>query len=209
MAVAYLEPEIPDGAPVTDWTPYAQRLLESDNGGPPDAIHADGLLPQAAGLAASLKQLGYEGPIINYSTYVPGLLESTPDLAQAVDGVYTNVQFGPQEQGGPAIEQMLSDLEAIGAEPLITLGVAGSYWSADMMVAMLEATGENLTPDNFSETINGGFTYEPSIEGAMGPLEFPRGHVEPSPCSALVQADGERYVIAVPFTCYSVLDASE
>jgi branched-chain amino acid transport system substrate-binding protein len=209
LRVVYLKPEIPDGAPVTDWTPYAKRLMTSDNGGPPDAIHADGLLPQAAGLSAALKQLGYKGPIINYSTYAPGLLESTPDVAQAVDGVYTNVQFGPQEQGGPANEQMLKDLEAIGAKPLITLGVAASYWSADLMVKMLEATGKDLTPDAFAKAINGGFTYKPSIEGAMGPLEFPKGHEQPSPCAALVQADGTKYKAAVPFKCYTVLKASK
>jgi ABC-type branched-subunit amino acid transport system substrate-binding protein len=207
LKIVYLKAAIPDSAPVTDWAPFAKDLMTSNNGGAPDAIHADGLLPQASGLAAALKAAGFKGPIINYSTYVPGLPASNPSFAQAVDGVYTNVQFGPQEQGGPAIQQILDDLKAIGAPPVITLGVATSYWSADMLVSMLKATGRNLTPASFAATVNGGWTYTPSPAGAMGPVTWPDGHTQPSPCAALVQAAGTTYKSAVPFKCYQKLAA--
>jgi len=203
LKLVYLKAAIPDSAPVTDWSPFAKALMTSNNGGPPDAIHADGLLPQAAGLSAALKAAGFTGPIVNFSTYVPGLPASNKSFAQAADGVYTNIQFGPQEQGGPAIQQMLSDLQAIGAPQVITLGVASSYWAADMLVSMLKATGRNLTPATFEATVNGGsYTYTPSPAGAMGPVAWPGGHTQPSPCAALVQLSGSTYKAAVPFTCY-------
>jgi branched-chain amino acid transport system substrate-binding protein len=208
LKIVYLKAAIPDATPTTDWGPLAKQLLTSNNGGPPDAIHADGLLPQATGLSAALKAGGFTGPIINYSTYVPGLPASNANFAQAVNGVYTNVQFGPQEQSGPAIQQMLSDLSAIGAPPVISLGVATSYWSADMLISMLKATGRNLTPATFQAKVNGGsYTYTPNPAGAMGPVSWPAGHTQPSPCAALVQAVGTTYRSAVPFTCYKKLAA--
>jgi ABC-type branched-subunit amino acid transport system substrate-binding protein len=208
LKIVYLKAEIPDATTTTDWTPYARKLMTSNAGGPPDAIHADGLLPQAAGLSAALKQLGFKGPIINYSTYAPGLLSSSPDIAKAVDGVYTNIGFGPKEQGGPAITQMVSDLKAIGAPTDITLGVANAYWSADMLVQMIKKAGPNLTPGKLDQAVNAGFTYTPSVAGAMGPTTFPAGHDQPSPCAALVQAKGTSYVAAVPFKCYKAIPAS-
>jgi ABC-type branched-subunit amino acid transport system substrate-binding protein len=208
LKLVYLKAEIPDATTTTDWTPYARKLMTSNNGGPPDAIHADGLLPQAAGLAAALKQLGFKGPIVNYATYAPGLLQSSPDIAQAVNGVYTNIGFGPEEQGGPAIDQMNSDLAAIGAPANITLGVANAYWSADMLVEMIKKVGKDLTPEKLDAMVNAGFTYTPSIAGAIGPTTFPVGHEQPTPCAALVQAKGTKYVSAVPFKCYQALPAS-
>ena len=207
LKIVYLKAAIPDSAPVTDWAPFAKDLMTSNNGGPPDAIHADGLLPQAAGLAGALKAAGFKGPIVNFSTYVPGLPATDANFAQAVNSVYTNVQFGPQEQGGPAVQQILDDLKAIGAPQVITLGVATSYWSADMLISMLKATGRDLTPAKFEATVNGGWTYTPSPAGAMGPVTWPGGHTQPSPCAALVQAAGSAYKAAVPFKCYKPLPA--
>jgi hypothetical protein len=69
--------------------------------------------------------------------------------------------------------------------------------------------GRDLTPDKFESTINAGWTYKPSVEGAMGPITFPLGHEQPSPCAALVQADGTKYKSAVKFKCYKVLPAKK
>jgi branched-chain amino acid transport system substrate-binding protein len=186
-----------------DFTPFAQELVTSAGGQAPDAIVINGLFGNTIGLTGSLRAAGYEGPIMNYLTYVPGFLEANPDAAAALDGAYVNTQYLPQEFGGPAIDQMVEDLEAIGAEPVVSLGVAIGYWSADIFLSMLEAVGEDLTPERFVEVANGPFQYEQSFNPpGIGPIEFPAGHGEPAPCAAMVQVNGLEYEPIVPLTCY-------
>ena len=83
-------------------------------------------------------------------------------------------------------------------------GVSIGYWSADVLLQMLDAVGPDLTPETFDQVINGGFEYE-GLEGSMGPVTFPDGHTVPTPCATLVQTvDGEFDVIN-PFSCYEAI----
>jgi ABC-type branched-subunit amino acid transport system substrate-binding protein len=199
--VVYGKAELPVDHPVTDFTPYTSAIIASH----PDAVYTDsGAFANVVGLDGALKAAGYKGPTVNFSTYASGLLD-TPSVAQAVDGAYINVQFAPPEQGGAAINLIKTDLAAIGEKPDINLGVATSFWSAELMIAMLQKVGRNLTPDTFLNTINAGFTWTPSPAGGVGPETFPAAHQDPTPCAALVQAKGTAYVSAAKFSCYKIL----
>ena len=187
---------------VTDYSPYINGVL--DSGADSAMIACDFACTLA--VKAALVGAGFEGPVFDFSTYVPGLL-ADPAIAGALEGTYTNVQFPPQEAATPAIEQVLADLEASGAEPFMTIGVAVGYWSAELFLQMLAAAGTDVTPESFHDTINAGFTSEP-LEGGVGAISFPDGFQQPSPCAALVKVEDGEYVLELPFTCYEVVPAT-
>jgi hypothetical protein len=39
----------------------------------------------------------------------------------------------------------------------------------------------------------------------VGPETFPAAHNDPTPCAALVQVQGAKYVSAAKFDCYKIL----
>jgi ABC-type branched-subunit amino acid transport system substrate-binding protein len=190
----------------TDFTPWVQKIMSADDGDPPTAVALITLFNNTIGLTGALKDAGYEGATMNYLTYVPGLLESQQQVAAAIDGAYVNTQWLPEEFGGSAIEQIKDDLEAIGEDPSIGFATSIGYWSADVLVQMLEAAGPDLTPERFDEVINGGFTYEPTGDPmGIGPMEYPRDHDQPAPCAALVRVNGTKYEPVLPMDCYEVI----
>ena len=202
--LVYGQAELPLDHPVTDFTPYTTKIMTSH----PDLILTDsGNFANDVGLDGALKAGGYGGPTMNFVTYVPGLLTSSASVAKAIDGAYMNIQFAPQEQGGAAVTQVENDLKAIGQKPFVTIGVATSYWSAELMIDMLKAAGKNLTPQGLISKVNAGWTWNPSPSGGVGPVSFPQGHNQAAPCAALVQATGTTYKSVVPMTCYKVLPA--
>ncbi|HMG45735.1 MAG TPA: ABC transporter substrate-binding protein [Acidimicrobiales bacterium] len=200
--VVYSEANAPPAGQTTDWTPYAQEMLAQD----PDIVVMSLDFPGSVGLNGALRAAGFEGATMGYVAYVPGVLDEQADAAAALEGTYVNVQVPPQEDDSPATQQIEDDLEAIGEEPFMTFGVSLGYWQADMFIAMLEATGEDLTPQAFHDTVNGGFTYEPELEGAVGPIEFPDALNRPAPCAGLVQVREGQYESSQEFSCYEVLD---
>lgn len=190
----------------TDFTPWVEKVMSADDGEPPTAVAMVTLFNNTVGLTGALRDAGYEGAIMNYLTYVPGLLESQAQVAAALEGSYINTQWLPEEFGGPAIDQMKADLQAIGEEPDIGFATSIGYWSADLLVQMLETVGEDLTAERFNEVINGGFTYEPLGDPmGIGPAEYPRDHDQPTPCAAMVQVSGTSYEPVLPMKCYEVL----
>ncbi len=205
VTVVYKDTSMPT-TDATDFTPFVQKIMESADGKPPTAVAMVSLFNNTVGLTGSLTAAGYEGATMNYLTYVPGLLESAPQVADAINGTYVNTQWLPQEFGGPAIEQIKTDLQAIGADTTIGFGTSIGYWSADVLVQMLQAVGPDLTPENFDKVINGGWTYEPVGDPfGIGPVSYPQDHDQPTPCAALVQVDGTEYKPVLPMTCYDIL----
>ena len=200
--VVYAKPNVPTTEKV-DYTPFVQDVMTSNAGGQPDLVVFNSLFSNTVGITGGLKAAGYKGKFLNYIAYVPGLLEQSPDVAKALDGSYVSTQFLPTEFGGTAIDQMQKDVKAVDPNAKITLGVELTYWSADMFVQMLQAAGKNLTPASFGKVINGGFTYKPEGKpNGIGTLEYPKGHSEPAPCSALVQIAGTSYKPTAELTCY-------
>lgn len=207
--VVYAKPNVPTSEQV-DYTPFVQDVMTSNDGGPPDLVVFNSLFANTVGITAGLRGAGFEGETLNYITYVPGLLDESPDTAAALEGSYVSTQFLPIEFGGSAIEQMVADIEAVDPEAQITLGAALTYWMADVFVQMLDGVGEDLTAESFGEVINGGWGYEPwgDPEG-IGPIEFPAGHSEPAPCSALVQIEDGDYEPIQPIECFENLPIDE
>ena len=203
--VVYAKPNVPTSEQV-DYTPFVQDVMTSNDGKAPDLVVFNSLFANTVGITAGLRSAGFQGDTLNYITYVPGLLEQSPDTAKALEGSYVSTQFLPTEFGGPAIEQMQKDFEAVEPGAQITLGGALTYWMADVFVQMLDGVGKDLTADRFGEVVNGGWGYEPEGDPAgLGPIEFPAGHSEPAPCSALVKIEGAKYDPVKPIECFENL----
>jgi branched-chain amino acid transport system substrate-binding protein len=186
----------------TDYTPYVQAILKAK----PNLVFLGALFAQSIALAGALKAAGYKGAIQDFQTYVPGLLAQQASVAAALQGEYIDTQVPPQEAESPAIKQMEADLTSIGKSTQISLGDQVGYWSADLLIEMLQATaaaGRPLTGDGLEQTANAGtFSYTPPLEGGVGPEKFPDAENDPSPCAALVQVTGTSYKVSVPFKCY-------
>jgi branched-chain amino acid transport system substrate-binding protein len=200
--VVYNEQNVPSTTQVTDYSPYAQAVVASE----PDIVYASVRFADVIGLTVALRQAGFEGPIVNFVTYVPGLLDAQPDLAAALEGVWVNSQLPPSESGSAAVQQVADDLTAIGAEPFVTLGASLGYWNADILVQQLEAAGAELTPESFQAAMDG-FTYE-SVDGGIGPVAYPKDQAEATPCAAVVEVKGGKYEVLNPMDCYESYAAS-
>jgi hypothetical protein len=75
---------------------------------------------------------------------------------------------------------------------------------------MLDGVGKDLTGATFGDVINGGWGYEPEGDPAgLGPIEYPAGHSEPAPCSALVRIEKAAYVPVQPIQCFENLPIDE
>jgi hypothetical protein len=107
--------------------------------------------------------------------------------------------IAPLEQDTAANRRMVADVKAVKPDQAITPAVAAGYWSADLFVAALRKAGKHLTVARFLAAANRGFRH--SVPGTVGPTSWPAMHDQGVPCGALVQSDGTRYLLAVPYAC--------
>jgi ABC-type branched-subunit amino acid transport system substrate-binding protein len=195
--VVYGQASVPQNG-TTDYTPYVQAIMA----GNPDMVELVVNFQSSVGLTVALRQAGYKGALWNPGAYVPGLLTAQPQLAQALTGSLVVADFPPSEEGSPAAQQMESDLKAIGAPTVFSLGEAVGWWSAEEFIQMLQATAAkgSLTPANFEKVINAGWTIK-AMPGGISGVSFPRDHVKSTGCYGTLVAEGTRYVLKSPFVC--------
>jgi len=199
--VVYSEATIPVPGPTTDYTPYAQAVMKSGA----NIVFTSTAFQDVGGFSAALKAAGFKGVNQNFVAYVPGLLDSSPQLAAALDGTYVSTQIVPQEEQTEYIKQIEKDLTAVkaAAGTNILFGTALAYNEADVLVQMLTAAGKDLNTKSFDEAVNGGnFKYQPKEAGGPGAMGWPEGHFVGNDCSAILKVEGTKYTSVVPFQCY-------
>lgn len=185
----------------TNQQPFVQGMMASN---PNIAFEVTGSAA-AISLSAALKSGGYKGLIYNGASYVPSELKSQPSVAQALNGVYVTTLLPSGYDGTPAIKQEVKDLKAIGKPADIEIGTSIGYWSADLLIQLLQATkarGAALTPANLAQTVAKGVTVKPSMTGGNGPLAWPKMANQPQPCTSTVRGAGTTYKLSQKFTCY-------
>ncbi|WP_419919940.1 ABC transporter substrate-binding protein [Candidatus Poriferisocius sp.] len=185
---------------ITDPTRFVNRVLEAN----PELVILSTDFAGAVTLKAAIAASGWDGPVADYLTYVPGLPQSSPDLGQALEGGFAATQVPPLDETQPAIQLLLADFEAVDAFP--GFGSLVGYWSADLMVQMVAAAGEDLNTASFYQAINlDGFesTQQP---GGLGAVRFPVDHVIAPDCISAVQVVDGDFEVAHPFTCYGEPD---
>src|SRR5438128_132344 len=118
--VVYNQASVPTQTQTTDYSPFAQAIIATR----PDVVIVSTAFGDAIGLTGTLRAKGYRGAIMNFVAYVPGLLQTSANVAQALNGAYVNSQIPPQESQSAAIKRITDDLTAIGKAPFVTLGGA-------------------------------------------------------------------------------------
>ena len=196
--VVYNKADFPTtGSP--DVTPYIQALTATD----PNIVYISTPFNDVGPMVAGLKAAGYKGISMDFTNYIPGLLQASPQLAQALQGEYVNTQIVPSEQNTPFVQQIESDLKAINQQPFVTLGSEIGYIEAELLVEQLQAVGKDLNTKTFDEKVNsGGFTTFASLQGGPGKLQWPAAHIFPADCAAIVKISGTSYQVVQPFSCY-------
>jgi ABC-type branched-subunit amino acid transport system substrate-binding protein len=195
--VVYAKNAVPPApATVSDYTPFANEIMSSNNGGPPDVVFLTLAVNNVTGLQNKLLELGYQGVLTNAVGY-------DPRLASGFRGTSVYIQFNAFEsaqQGNTAMQQIIDEIRAQKPDQMLTQPVLAGYLSADMFVEMLKKTGRNLTETRFARVANRNFKYDP--KNITGSVTFPRGHETGHACGTLVESDGTNYTIRVPFDCY-------
>lgn len=176
---------------VGDVSPFVNSLMTSDDGGAPDVIYLQATFAGTR-IADGLQNGGYEGQIITPS-YSAALLGQP-----GYNDILINTQFD-MDPSVPANAEMLEAVHAINPDAEISLALVAGYWSADMFIKGLEATGEDLTVENFVATMNDNFTY--SVDGVVGESTWPTNHDEPVPCSALAEVRNNEFGYLMPLIC--------
>jgi ABC-type branched-subunit amino acid transport system substrate-binding protein len=199
--VVYNQSNIPDPSSGVNFTPFVQAI----NAAKPNILLSLTNFQTIPGLTAAMTASGYTGLNINYVGYIPGLLSSSAQLAQALNGAVVSSQIVPQEAQTSYIKQFENDLVASGAPngKFITNGAAIAYAEADIFVSQLKAVGKTLNTKTFDSKINGG-TYTYKSDGGPGQMSFPAMHWISADCSAALKINGSAasYTQVVPFTCY-------
>jgi ABC-type branched-subunit amino acid transport system substrate-binding protein len=199
--IVYNENNFPT-TPGTDVTPYVQAILASK----PNIVEISTPFEDVGRLAQGLKAAGYTGISFDFTNYIPGVLQSSAQLAQALQGEYVNTQFVPQEQNTAWTQQEVADLQASGQKPFITQGEAIAFAEAELFVEQLKATGQTLNTKTFDNAVNSGkFTSFAGLTGGPGVLKWPAAHVLAADCAAIAQIEGTNFNLKVPFACYNSL----
>jgi len=193
--VVYQKAAVPAGQAISDYSPFVNDMLSSNNGGPPDIIYLVTAATNTLGLAGALKDAGYQGLITNAVGYDPALVQGARR-----EGVFTQFDL-PQDTENPAMQNIIEAFSTVGVSAdKISQPALAAYFSADMFVQILKKVGKNLTPERFAKAASK-FTYE--IPGVIGPTKFPTAFKQGAPCGTLVQSDGTQYNIVVPYDCYT------
>jgi ABC-type branched-subunit amino acid transport system substrate-binding protein len=199
--VVYHARDIPVPGPTSDYTPFITKVMATN----PNLVLVSTSFGDVGGYTAALKAAGYKGAVMNFVAYIPGLLDASKQLAQAIEGSYINTQIVPQEQQTPFVKQMETDLVASKAATgkFITFGGALGYNQANVWVGMLKAAGKDLNTKTFDEAVNvKGVTIEPGAAGGTGTVSFPTNHFLPTDCAAVVKVEGGKFVVAQEYKCY-------
>jgi ABC-type branched-subunit amino acid transport system substrate-binding protein len=182
-------------AVVGDYTPYAQKELSANNGGPPDLIECVCSFADTLQLYKKVMQLGYKGVFQGFTDYDPRILGTS-------QGIITEIEFAPFEDASkiPAVQQMITDLNAYNPATVHSLPVASGYWTADFIIAALKKAGPNLSREALYNAINSGFTYD--YGGGVGAVSWPSAHHGTQVELDFVQDEGKAtgYVERIPMT---------
>lgn len=195
LANEYL-PAKADGSVEPAVLTQAVQLVNDKN---PDLVMLSTPFAMAVALSAAIKASGYEGKIQTFVSYAPGLLEASPDLADAFEGTYTIVQYPTVEEGGA--DAIRADLEAAGKEGFVTLGAMIGWWNMDLAIELMKAVDGEITGESIRETAMNGFSYEP--EGGPS-VDFPDNLTGPGHdgCQAAVAIKNKAYEVVRPYQCY-------
>jgi ABC-type branched-subunit amino acid transport system substrate-binding protein len=180
-------------AVVGDYTPFAEKVLTANGGQPPDLLEILGDFGTTLGLDKKLLQLAYKGIVLGFTDYDPRVVGTSK-------GMVTLLQYAPFESAPdiPAVQQMITDLNAYKPGIPHTQAVESGWLTADFLIAALKKVGPNLSREALYNAINGGYTYDNN--GVSIPVQWPVAHSLIQVGATFVQDQGTAYKVLVPLT---------
>ena len=181
--------------PVSDYTPYVQKVLTSDHGHAPDVVvcyAASDCVP----MWIQMKALGFKG-VFYHTIYAD-------QLVKPMEGTLVGVGWANFADKTPAVEQLTSDVKAVNPDQGLDIGVAAGYFSTDMFISALKKAYDKdgidgITPENVRAAAS---TQTWSIKGLVGPTKYPDSTVKPTPaCGTVAKSDGTSWKTLRAFAC--------
>jgi ABC-type branched-subunit amino acid transport system substrate-binding protein len=189
--VVYAKANVPVSA--SDYTPYVQQLLTSNNGKQPQAIACQEAA-QCIPMWTALKNAGFTG---TYSTP----LGAVAALGSAMEGTVTTSTFN--NEPSPQLTGLENALNAVVPGTQLTgYSNVPSYFATDMFataVHTVQAEKKAITPANVRKVLS---TMKWSIPGLVGPIQYPASSVTGTPyCTELLAYTGGTTHMVYPYTC--------
>jgi len=178
----------------------SQEILNGINGIDADVLWLSVGLDKTIEIKKSLVA-GFPGMVVDDVTYLPGILQSY-DVASQLEGGYVFTQFPPQEEYRSATTRIMTDLKSIDGPLIYSQAISLGYWSADLLVSVLNAVGEDLNLRTFFRTANvEGALYNSDFAGGPCSLQTVLSHQDPAGGAALLQVRGGVFRPVVNFNC--------
>ena len=165
--VAYAEGAFSITTPTSDYTPFVQAIMTSNGGDPPDIAYLVASFNDVQGLAKGLRQAGFEGIIVNPTTYDPRIVKAAETLE-----VYTQWATPESAPDNPNMQKVVDSITKEDPSATLSLGTLAAYFAADMFVKALKAGGKNPTTDQHPE---GGGEDDLPDQGRHRPDHLPGG----------------------------------
>ena len=191
FSVVYNKAAVPTTA--SDYTPYVQQLLSSNNGKQPQAIGCQ-LTEQCIPMWSALKNAGYTG-----SYWTP--LGEIASLDSIMQGTVTTTTYN--NQPSPQLTAMESAMNAVSPGTQLTgYSNVPSYFSAAMFataVHTVQAKKQAITPANVRKVLS---TIKWAIPGLVGPIQYPASSVAGTPyCTSFLAYTGGSTKTIYPYSC--------
>lgn len=179
---------------VSDYTPYVQEIMTSDNGGQPDAFNCL-VSTQCIQLAQGLVAAGFKGHILT------PLFSDI--LLKPMVGTDARAQYNTQATD--TLQKITTQMEQVKAGTTVSQSNLMAYLAADMFVKAVKQVVSKggkakLTPEAVQAVLAKG-TWE--YKGLAGPTQYPKSTVAPFPnCNNIMtDTDGTAWVSAQPYSC--------
>ncbi len=180
--------------PTSDYTPFVQAIMTSDGGNPPDIAYLVASFTDVQGLAKGLRQAGFEGIIVNPTTYDPRIVKAAESLE-----VYTQWATPEAAPDNPNMQKVVDSIQKQDPNAALSLGTLAGYFAADMFIQALKAAGKSPTTTGIQKAASK-MTYQ--IKDVIGPTTYPAAYTLGTSCAQLAKSDGAAFSVVVPYGCY-------
>lgn len=199
FTVSYAKATVPGQTVPTDWSPWVNEIMSSNNGKAPDVVVSIMQTPANIGLFTALKRAGYQGMLTDATDYDPSLLKQASSK-DALQDVQVFVQNMPFESDAPEMAKFKEYISKANGSPVTewNQSMMVGWNSADLFVSIAKKAGPNLTVDSYQAAAQ---NFQDSY-ALVGDRKFPQGRKDSFGCGAMVQLKSGQYQITAPYKCY-------
>jgi hypothetical protein len=171
-----------------------QAIMTSNGGNPPDIAYLVASFSDVQGLAKGLRQAGFQGVIVNPTTYDPRIVKAAETLS-----VYTQWATPEAAPTTPNVQKVIDSIHKQDPNAALSLGTLAGYFAADMFIQALKAAGKNATTSAIQKAA-AKMTYQ--IKDVIGPTTYPAAYTLGTSCAQLAKSDGAAFQVVVKYGCY-------